>query len=133
MQRELRLASRWLGASWLAAVLVALTVPLTVPQGALAQPGAAGSDLLTRAERTGYRETTEYDEVVQFVERAAALSDRVHATSFGTTVEGRALPLVVVGDVPGRPARVGDGRRSGSYLASGEHPTAARCAARKRC
>ena len=107
MQRELRLASRWLGASWLAAVLVALTVPLTVPQGALAQPGAAGSDLLTRAERTGYRETTEYDEVVQFVERAAALSDRVHATSFGTTVEGRALPLVVVGDVPdARPASV---------------------------
>lgn len=103
MQRELRRGFRWPGGSCLATALVALTVP----QGAPAQPGDAGSDLRTRAERTGYRETTGYDEVVQFVERAAALSDRVHATSFGTTVEGRSLPLVVVGDVPGaRPASV---------------------------
>jgi len=95
MQRELRPGFRWLGGSWLAAALVALTVP----QGAPAQPGDAGSALLTRAERTGYRETTAYQQVVQLVERAASLSDRVHATSFGTTVEGRSLPLVVVGDV----------------------------------
>ena len=78
-----------------AAVLLALTVPQSAP----AQPGDAESDLLTRAERTGYEETTGYDEVVQFVDRAAAFSNRVHATGFGTTVEGRALPLVVVGDV----------------------------------
>ena len=78
----------------------AALLALTVPQGAPAQPGDAGSALLTRAERTGYRETTGYDEVVQLVESAAALSDRVHATSFGMTVEGRSLPLVVVGDVP---------------------------------
>ena len=96
MQRELRPGFRWRGGSCLAAALVALTVP----QGAPAQPGDAGSALLTRAERTGYRETTRYDEVVQLVESAAALSDRVHATSFGMTVEGRSLPLVVVGDVP---------------------------------
>ena len=71
-----------------------------MPGCALAQPGDVGSDLLTRAERTGYRETTAYHEVAQFVERAAALSDRVHTTSFGTTLENRSLPLVVVGDVP---------------------------------
>ena len=103
MQRELRPGFRWLGGSCLAAALVALTAP----QGAPGQPGDAGSDLLTRAERTGYRETTSYDEVVQLVERATALSDRVRATSFGTTLENRSLPLVVVGDVPdARPASV---------------------------
>ena len=103
MQRELRLASRWLGGSWLVAALVALTVP----QGAPAQPGDADSGLLTRAEWTGYEQTTPYDEVVQLVGRAAARSDRVHVTSFGTTVEGRSLPLVVAGDVAdARPASV---------------------------
>ena len=79
-----------------AAALLALAMPGC---GATAQSDTT-ADLLTRAERTGYEETTGYDGVVQLVERAAALSDHVHATSFGTTVEGRSLPLVVVGDVP---------------------------------
>ena len=85
------------------AVLLALVIPGCGPTG----PDEAGSDLLTRAERTGYRETTGYREVVRFLERAAALSDRAHVTRFGTTVEGRSLPLVVLGDVPdARPASV---------------------------
>ena len=118
MQRELRLASRWLGGSWLAAALVAPAVPQAAP----AQPGDAGSDLLTRAERTGHRETTAYHEVVQFVERAAALSDRVRATSFGTTVEGRPLPLVVVGDVPdASPASVTSAGRIRIWLQANIH------------
>ena len=80
---------------------------LTVPGCALGQPGDADSGLLTRAERTGYRETTGYDEVMRLVDRAAARSEHVHVTSFGATVEGRPLPLVVVGDVPdARPASV---------------------------
>ena len=63
-------------------------------------PGAPTADqpmLTTRAERTRYEQTTGYGEVVQFMERAAALSDQVHFTTFGDTVEGRPLPLVVVG------------------------------------
>ena len=54
--------------------------------------------LTTRAERTHYEQTTGYGEVVQLMKRAAALSDQVHFTTFGNTVEGRPLPLVVVGD-----------------------------------
>ena len=79
-----------------AAALLALTMPGCGSAG----PGDVRSDLRTRAERTGYEETTGYDEVVELVERAAAMSGRVHVTSLGTTVEGRLLPLVVVGDVP---------------------------------
>ena len=73
-------------------------------------PGTPAGDSpmpATRAERTRYEQTTGYGEVVQFMERAAALSDRVHFTTFGSTVEGRPLPLVVVGDTgDARPASV---------------------------
>ncbi len=53
---------------------------------------------LTRAERTDYRETSSYADVVDFLDRAAA-SPLVHYTTYGYTTEGRALPLAVVGDV----------------------------------
>ncbi len=54
---------------------------------------------LTRAERTDFRETSSYADVVDFLQRAAALSPAVHYTTYGYTTEGRALPLAVVGDV----------------------------------
>ena len=88
----------------------------------VAGTGVAGTDLLTRAERTGYRETTGYDEVVEFIDRAAGLSDQVHVTSFGSTVEGRALPLVVVGDVAdARPASVTGAERIRVWLQGNIH------------
>ena len=54
---------------------------------------------LTRAERTDYRETSSYLDVVAFLEHAAAASPLVHYTTYGYTTEGRALPLAVVGDI----------------------------------
>lgn len=53
----------------------------------------------TRAERSGYVETSTYDDVMTFVRSADAASARIHLTTFGYTMEGRALPLVVVGRV----------------------------------
>ena len=53
----------------------------------------------TRAERTDYRETSSYEEVVAFLRRAADRDPTVHMTTYGYTSEGRALPLVVVGDL----------------------------------
>lgn len=55
--------------------------------------------LKTRAEATDFRETTRYDEVVAFTEIIAHSADNIHQTIFGYTNEGRALPLVVIGDV----------------------------------
>lgn len=102
-----------------AATLLALAMPGC---GATAQSDTT-ADLLTRAERTGYEATTGYDGVVQLVERAAALSDHVHVTSFGTTVKGRSLPLVIVGDVPGaEPSSVlADDRRIRVWLQANIH------------
>ena len=50
----------------------------------------------TRAERTDYRETSTYDDVAAFLD---ALAERggVALSAFGTSVEGRALPLAVWG------------------------------------
>ena len=59
--------------------------------------GQAFSDLLTRAERTEFRETSSYDEVMELSERLADLSPDMHLTSFGYTNEGRSLPLLVLG------------------------------------
>lgn len=53
--------------------------------------------LLTRAERTDFRETTRYAEVVELSERLADRSSDILLTSFGYTQEGRSLPLLVVG------------------------------------
>jgi hypothetical protein len=54
-------------------------------------------DLQTRAERTGFVETSTYADVMEVSTRLAELSDEVHLTTFGETVEGRSLPLLVLG------------------------------------
>jgi hypothetical protein len=59
----------------------------------------------TRAERTNYVETSRYDDVVRFLETIAKESPLVHNATFGNTVEGRALPLAVVGRVGDATAR----------------------------
>jgi hypothetical protein len=56
--------------------------------------------LRTRPERSDYRETSSYADVIDFVRRASAMAPRLlHPTTFGYTMEGRALPLVVIGRV----------------------------------
>jgi hypothetical protein len=64
-----------------------------------ARPAAMADTLTTRAERTGYRETSRFDEVVAFMEAADRASPRIHLTTFATTNEGRRLPMAVVGHV----------------------------------
>ena len=73
----------------------ALTAILTACSG----PAASNDAFLTRAERTDYRETSSYADVVDFLQRAAAASPSVHYTTYGYTTEGRALPLAVVGNI----------------------------------
>lgn len=55
------------------------------------------TDLLTRAERTGYLETSTHADVLEFIEGLKPLAQgRLTVTDFGTTPEGRLLPLLVV-------------------------------------
>lgn len=80
--------------------LVALTLAwLAMPlPGAQAQP-RAGAAPLTRAERTEYRETSSYADVMAFARTLDSMAPWIRLTWFGYSYEGRRLPLVVVGDV----------------------------------
>lgn len=83
-------------------VLSGLLILLGASPGASvwAQVGVVDArEMRTRPEHTDYRETSSYADVLDFVQRLAAASPRVQLTTFGYSSEGRALPLVVVGDV----------------------------------
>ncbi|HTM34054.1 MAG TPA: M14 family metallopeptidase [Vicinamibacterales bacterium] len=61
------------------------------------RPHAQQEGLRTRAEASGYTETSSYDDVRRIVGALAALPT-VHTTTFGQTEEGRELPLLVVSE-----------------------------------
>jgi hypothetical protein len=63
-------------------------------------------NLKTRPERSAYRETSRYADVVAFMEATAQASPRMHLTTFGYTFEGRPLPLAVVGAPDASPEAV---------------------------
>jgi hypothetical protein len=77
----------------------------------------------TRAEASGYAETSRYADVVAFLDAVAGRApDVVRVTSMGASGEGRAIPLV---DrvAPGRgDARGGAPPRAAGGVRAGEHP-----------
>ena len=50
----------------------------------------------TRAERTGYTETSHYEDVIGFLDSLQKLGAPLYRDSIGHTTEGRTLPLVVL-------------------------------------
>lgn len=56
-------------------------------------------NLPTRAERTDYIETSSYDDVMSFLRTIDGASDLAHLETMGYTNEGRAIPLLVLGNV----------------------------------
>jgi hypothetical protein len=76
-----------------------LLLALLATAATSAAPAAAQPHPLTRPERTGFRETSRYADVVAFLDTVAAASPNIHLTTFGYTWEGRALPLAVVTDL----------------------------------
>ena len=65
---------------------------------------ASGPRPRTRAERTGYRETSRYADVTAFLDSLAPSSTSVRRLPFGYTHEGRSLPLVAWDPEGGEPA-----------------------------
>ena len=91
-------------------------------------PGLAGAQsrpdgdlLLTRAERTDFRETTRYAEVMELATRLAERSPDIHLTTMGYTTEGRALPLLVVGAPDASPESVRATGKARVYLQGNIH------------
>lgn len=79
------------------------------------------SDLLTRAEATGFIETSSYQDVMDFATALAEAHDQVHLTSFGTTSEGRSMPLLVIGSDDPSPEAVRATGKTRIYLQGNIH------------
>jgi hypothetical protein len=75
----------------------------------------------TRPERTDYKETSRYDDVVAFMNAAAKASSRIRVTTFGYTSEGRALPLAVVGAADATPEAVRNSGKLRVYMQGNIH------------
>ena len=74
-----------------------------------AQQKSPLADLKTKAEASDYKSTSSYDDVVAFMKAVAQASPKtVFYTTYGTTTEGRAMPLAIVGSglKDGSPAAV---------------------------
>ena len=77
-----------------AVAAVALTVTAL---GTHAQQKSSVADLKTTAEATGFKSTSTYDDVVKFMKAVDEASPIIYYTTYGTTTEGRAMPMAVVG------------------------------------
>ena len=58
------------------------------------------ADLRSRAEATNFEETSRYADVQAFIAELQKRSQQVRVTDFGTSVEGRKLPLMILSDRP---------------------------------
>ena len=55
------------------------------------------ADLKTTPEATAFKSTSTYDDVVRFMKAVDDASPVIYSTTYGTTSEGRAMPMAVVG------------------------------------
>ena len=80
--------------------------------------------LQTRAEATGYQETSLHSDVMKFLAALEARQDpRFHLTSFGNSAQGRELPLVVLSpDGVKTPAQARAAGRPVVLMLDGIHP-----------
>jgi dipeptidyl aminopeptidase/acylaminoacyl peptidase len=74
--------------------LVALAWPL------FAQVPDNGGALQTVSERSGYRATARYDDVVAWCREFAKAAPGAHLTELGRSSEGRSIPLLILADPP---------------------------------
>ncbi|NNF56655.1 MAG: M14 family metallopeptidase [Rhodothermaceae bacterium] len=75
-----------------------IAIGIALMAGCSSSGGLGGGDQpLTRAEATDFAETSRYADVVTFLETVTADASALQLTTFGETVEGRVLPLIVWG------------------------------------
>ena len=82
------------GVSALVLAISALGVPAQVTH---ARQKTSVAELKTTAEASGYKSTSTYDDVVRFMKAVDEASPLVFYATYGTTHEGRAMPMAVVG------------------------------------
>ena len=97
-----------------------VTGACTAPSGDA--PASDLADLRTRGERTDWIETSSHDDVLAFLRTVADARDDAHLETMGYTNEGRAIPLLVIGDVAdGSPESVRASGKLRVYLQGNIH------------
>jgi len=77
-----------------------LSLSLFVLVFAAASTAQVPSGLRTRAEATNFEETSRYDDVIAFIGELQKQSPLIRVENFGTSVEGRKLPLMILSNPP---------------------------------
>lgn len=94
-----------------------LLLLLAAPCGAAAQQGP-----LSTAERSNFTETSRHADVLAFIAELQRLSPRVRVERLATSVEGREIPMVVIGDpAPTSPADLRGDPRAVVYFQANIH------------
>ena len=106
----------------LAAPLVSVSLAITAPAAlpARTQEKTVPSPQ-TVPEKTAYRETSRYADVMAFLRAVDDAAADVHVTAFGRTVEGRELPLAVVGAAGAAPEAVRAAGKLRVYIQANIH------------
>jgi murein tripeptide amidase MpaA len=85
-------------------------------------PSPAPEAPLTVAESTGFRRTSTHADVMRFIAELQRSSDLVRVETMATTVEGKPVPLIVIGDpVPSSPAELARDDRAVVYFQANIH------------
>src|SRR3954467_15564365 len=77
--------------------VVALSLALAVTAMVTYAQNTSVAELKTTAEASGFKSTSTYDDVVKFMKAVDDASPLIFYTTYGSTSEGRAMPLAVVG------------------------------------
>jgi zinc carboxypeptidase len=88
-----------------------LSLTLLLANALTIMPRSQDDQLKSRAEQTGYEETSRYEDVIRFIGELQKRTDKLRVESFGKTEEGRDLPLMIFADPP--IARPQEARASG--------------------
>lgn len=100
-----------------AAVVLVLSMSFASPA-----PAASPAGPLTVAERTDFKETSTHEDVMRFIAELQRSTDLIRVETMATTVEGKAVPLIVIGDpVPSSPAELNRDDRAVVYFQANIH------------
>jgi len=80
------------------------------------------SGLLTIAEKSEYKSTSKYQDVISFIEELEKTSENLHIEYFAKSIEGRDIPLLIIGDpLPQNPVDLENDERIVVYVQANIH------------
>ncbi len=83
---------------------------------------SAQDNLLTKAESSGFKSTSDYNDVMTFIEVLRKSSKYIRTETIATSVEGRDIPLLIIGNpLPASPQDLKNDKRVVIYIQANIH------------